>query len=315
MYICKQFNLIRMKNKSGYVAIIGLPNVGKSSLMNALLGQKISITTSKPQTTRKRILGILSENNYQIIFLDNPGVLKPAYLLQERMMDDIDLSVKDADIFVIIYDVSSDQSLKESIENEYLTNLIESETIDKILVLNKVDKIPQQKSIDIITQFENQKVFKSVIPVSATLNFNTQRLKNEIVELLPEGDKFYPDDIVAEENERFFVSEIIREKIFELYEDEVPYSCEVLVIEFKERDNAKDFISAEIVVERESQKPIIIGRGGTAIKELGKRSRRSIEEFLGREVYLELRVKVREKWRSNLNMLKAFGYIRDKKSD
>jgi GTP-binding protein Era len=304
-----------MKNKSGYVAIIGLPNVGKSSLMNALLGQKISITTSKPQTTRKRILGILSENNYQIIFLDNPGVLKPAYLLQERMMDDIDLSVKDADIFVIIYDVSSDQSLKESIENEYLTNLIKSETIDKILVLNKVDKIPQQKSIDIITQFENQKVFKSVIPVSATLNFNTQRLKNEIVELLPEGDKFYPDDIVAEENERFFVSEIIREKIFELYEDEVPYSCEVLVIEFKERDNAKDFISAEIVVERESQKPIIIGRGGTAIKELGKRSRRSIEEFLGREVYLELRVKVREKWRSNLNMLKAFGYIRDKKSD
>ena len=304
-----------MKNKSGYVAIIGLPNVGKSSLMNALLGQKISITTSKPQTTRKRILGILSENNYQIIFLDNPGVLKPAYLLQERMMDDIDLSVKDADIFVIIYDVSSDQSLKESIENEYLTNLIKSETIDKILVLNKVDKIPQQKSIDIITQFENQKVFRSVIPVSATLNFNTQRLKNEIVELLPEGDKFYPDDIVAEENERFFVSEIIREKIFELYEDEVPYSCEVLVIEFKERDNAKDFISAEIVVERESQKPIIIGRGGTAIKELGKRSRRSIEEFLGREVYLELRVKVREKWRSNLNMLKAFGYIRDKKSD
>ena len=304
-----------MENKSGYVAIIGLPNVGKSSLMNALLGQKISITTSKPQTTRKRILGILSENNYQIIFLDNPGVLKPAYLLQERMMDDIDLSVKDADIFVIIYDVSSDQSLKESIENEYLTNLIKSETIDKILVLNKVDKIPQQKSIDIITQFENQKVFKSVIPVSATLNFNTQRLKNEIVELLPEGDKFYPDDIVAEENERFFVSEIIREKIFELYEDEVPYSCEVLVIEFKERDNAKDFISAEIVAERESQKPIIIGRGGTAIKELGKRSRRSIEEFLGREVYLELRVKVREKWRSNLNMLKAFGYIRDKKSD
>ena len=301
-----------MKNKSGYVAIIGLPNVGKSSLMNALLGQKISITTSKPQTTRKRILGILSENNYQIIFLDNPGVLKPAYLLQERMMDDIDLSVKDADIFVIIYDVSSDQSLKESIENEYLTNLIKSETIDKILVLNKVDKIPQQKRIDIITQFENQKVFRSVIPVSATLNFNTQRLKNEIVELLPEGDKFYPDDIVAEENERFFVSEIIREKIFELYEDEVPYSCEVLVIEFKERDNAKDFISAEIVAERESQKPIIIGRGGTAIKELGKRSRRSIEEFLGREVYLELRVKVREKWRSNLNMLKAFGYIRDK---
>jgi GTP-binding protein Era len=304
-----------MKNKSGYVAIIGLPNVGKSSLMNALLEQKISITTSKPQTTRKRILGILTENNYQIIFLDTPGILKPSYLLQERMLDDIDTSVKDADIFVIIYDVSSEFSLKESIENEYILNLIRNDKLNKILVLNKVDKISQDKSLELIEKFENDKLFKSVIPVSATLNFNIQRLKNEITELLPEGEKFYPDDIVAEENERFFVSEIIREKIFELYEDEVPYSCEVLIVDFKERENAKDFISAEIVVERESQKPIIIGRGGVAIKELGKRSRKSIEDFLGREVFLELRVKVREKWRSNLNMLKAFGYIREKESD
>jgi len=304
-----------MNYKSGYVTIIGLPNVGKSSLMNALLGQKISITTSKPQTTRKRILGILSENNYQIIFLDTPGILKPSYLLQEKMMEDIDLSVKDADIFIIIYDVSNEQALKESSENEYILKLISDSTVNKILVLNKIDKIPQQKSLELISRFEEQKVFKSVIPVSATLDFNIQRLKNEIVELLPEGDKFYPDDIVADENERFFVSEIIREKIFELYEDEVPYSCEVLIQEFKERENAKDFISAEIVVERESQKPIIIGKAGSAIKKLGERARKDIEEFLQRGVYLELRVKVREKWRSNLGMLKSFGYIKDKKAE
>ncbi|MFZ2324767.1 MAG: GTPase Era [Ignavibacteriaceae bacterium] len=301
-----------MNTKAGYVAIIGLPNVGKSSLMNALLGQKISITTSKPQTTRKRILGILSEENSQIVFLDTPGILKPTYLLQEKMIEDIDLSVKDADLFVIIYDVSSESSFKESAENEYIKKIIDGKSKQKILVLNKVDTITQQNALDLIEQFEKQNIFKSVIPVSAKLNFNIERLRNEIVELLPEGNKFYPDDIVAEEQERFFVSEIIREKIFELYEDEIPYSCEVLIAEFKERENAKDFISAEIVVERESQKPIIIGKAGTAIKRLGEKSRKGIEEFLGRDIYLELRVKVREKWRSNPNMLKSFGYIREK---
>jgi GTP-binding protein Era len=302
-----------MNTKAGYVTIIGLPNVGKSTLMNALLGQKISITTSKPQTTRKRILGILSEKDYQIVFLDTPGILNPAYLLQEKMMDDVDLSISDADLFVLIYDVSSEHLLSESEENDYIRKIINEKSNNKILVLNKVDKIPQSKATELIEKFENEKTFKAVIPISATLNFNIEKLLNEIVELLPEGNKFYPEDIVADENERFFVSEIIREKIFELYEDEVPYSCEVLISEFKERQNAKDFISAEIVVERESQKPIIIGKSGRAIKELGEKSRKGIEEFLGREVYLELRVKVREKWRSNPGLLKSFGYIRDKK--
>ena len=301
-----------MSTKVGYVTIIGLPNVGKSSLMNALLGQKISITTSKPQTTRKRILGILSEENFQIIFLDTPGILKPAYLLQEKMIEDIDLSVKDADLFVMIYDVSSEGSFKESQENEYIKKIIDDKSKQKILVLNKVDTITQEKALELINHFEKPSLFKFVIPVSATLNFNIERLRNEIVELLPEGNKFYPDDIVADEQERFFVSEIIREKIFELYEDEIPYSCEVLIAEFIERENAKDFISAEIVVERESQKPIIIGKAGVAIKRLGERSRKAIEEFLEREVFLELRVKVREKWRSNPNMLKSFGYVREK---
>jgi GTP-binding protein Era len=301
-----------MNIQAGYAAIIGLPNVGKSTLMNALLGQKISITTSKPQTTRKRILGILSEENYQVVFLDTPGILKPAYLLQEKMMDDIDLSVKDADVFVIIYDVSSEQSFKGSEENEYIQKVISEKKNPKILVLNKIDTISQEQALSLIERFEKLNIFKSVIPVSANLKFNLERLLNDIIECLPKGAKFYPDDIVSEETERFFVTEIIREKLFELYEDEVPYSCEVLIAEFIERENSKDFISAEIVVERESQKPIIIGKEGRAIKSLGEKSRKSIEEFLDREVYLELRVKVREKWRSNLNMLKSFGYVRSK---
>jgi len=300
------------KTKVGYVAIIGLPNVGKSTLVNALLGQKLSITTSKPQTTRKRILGILTEKDYQVIFLDTPGILKPVYLLQTRMMEEIDLSVKDADVFIIIFDVSSEQSFKESEENEYIQKICSDTKRQKILVLNKIDTIPQDKAIQLIERFEQKNIYKSVIPISSSLNFNIQRLLEEIIELLPAGEKFYPDDIISDENERFFVSEIIREKIFEMYEDEIPYSCEVLIAEFKERKTGKDFISAEIVVERESQKPIIIGKAGRAIKELGEKSRKSIEEFLEREVYLELRVKVREKWRSNLNMLKSFGYFRDK---
>ena len=212
----------------------------------------------------------------------------------------------------MIYDVSSEGSFKESQENEYIKKIIDDKSKQKILVLNKVDTITQEKALELISHFEKLSLFKSVIPVSATLNFNIERLRNEIVELLPEGNKFYPDDIVADEQERFFVSEIIREKIFELYEDEIPYSCEVLIAEFIERENAKDFISAEIVVERESQKPIIIGKAGVAIKRLGERSRKAIEEFLEREVFLELRVKVREKWRSNPNMLKSFGYVREK---
>jgi len=301
-----------MKTKTGYAAIVGLPNVGKSTLMNALLGQKISITTSKPQTTRKRVLGILSDENSQIIFLDTPGILKPVYLLQTKMIEDIELSVKDADLFVIIFDVSDAGSFNGSLENEYLKKIIEEITKPKILVLNKIDKITQEQATTLINRFESTGKFKSVIPVAASIDFNIERLKNEIIELLPEGPKFYPDDIVSDVSERFFVTEIIREKIFELYEDEIPYSCEVLIAEYKERENSKDFISAEIVVERETQKPIIIGKGGKAIKILGERSRSSIEDFLQKEVYLELRVKVREKWRSNENMLRSFGYWREK---
>lgn len=296
------------KNKVGYVSIIGLPNVGKSTLLNAILKQKISIVTPKPQTTRKKILGILTENDYQIIFLDTPGIVKPAYLLHEKMLEEVNESIKDADVIVLLFDVSSEGRIKESEGNEIIKELIEQKKKPIILALNKVDSITQEQAQQLVDYYVRLKKFNAVVPVAASLNFNVERLIQEIVTLLPEGEKFYPDDIVSEAAERFFVSEIIREKIFELYEFEIPYSTEVVIADFKERTTGKDFISAEIIVERDSQKPIIIGKEGKAIKRLGEVARKAIEDFLQKEVYLELRVKVKEKWRSNEKMLKYFGY-------
>ena len=296
------------EHKTGYVAILGLPNSGKSTLLNALLGQKLSITTAKPQTTRKRILGILSEENYQIIFLDTPGILSPSYLLQEKMMEDVKSSLNDADVIVLIFDVKEDSLAETLLNQEFVKEKVFKSKKPKLLVLNKVDLITQEKVTELIKHFEKQKLFEEVIPISASMNFNILRVREEIIRFLAEGPKLFPDDQVTDENERFFVSEIIREKILQIYRDEVPYSCEVLIVEFKERETSKHFISAEIVVERDSQKAIIIGKGGTAIKKLGEVSRKSIEEFLQREVFLELRVKVRKKWRSDENLLKSFGY-------
>jgi GTP-binding protein Era len=297
-----------MNNKVGYVSIVGLPNVGKSTLLNVILKQKISIVTPKPQTTRKKILGILTEADYQIIFLDTPGIVKPAYLLHEKMLEEVNESIKDADVIVLIFDVSSEGRIKESEENEIIKELIAQKKKPIILVLNKVDSITQEQAQQLVNHYESLRQFNAVVPIAASLNFNVDRLIQEIVALLPEGEKYYPDDIISEASERFFVSEIIREKIFELYEDEIPYSTEVIIADFKERTTGKDFISAEIIVERDSQKPIIIGKEGKAIKKLGEVARRAIEEFLQKEVYLELRVKVKEKWRSNEKMLKYFGY-------
>jgi GTP-binding protein Era len=300
-----------MKTKAGYAAILGLPNVGKSTLLNALLSQKISIVNEKPQTTRKRILGILSEENYQIIFLDTPGILKPSYLLQEKMMDDVNRSIKDADIFLLMIDAFDDPEGQKLFSIPEVKKVLES-GVPVILVLNKVDLIKQEIVSAMLSKFEEQGKFKSVIPLAANVNYNIQKVLVEIVDLLPENPKFYPDDIVADENERFFVSEIIREKVLELYREEIPYSVEVLVNEFKERQANKDYIEAEIVVEKDSQKGIIIGKQGAAIKKLGEVSRKEIEGFLQHEVYLELRVKVRKNWRTDEKMLRAFGYSHEK---
>jgi GTP-binding protein Era len=297
-------------HKTGFVAIIGLPNAGKSTLLNALLGQKLSIITSKPQTTRKRVLGILSEDNFQIIFLDTPGLISPSYLLQEKMMEDIKNSIDDSDIIVFLIDANDDPSGHKLLNQEFVKKAVGDINKSKLLVINKVDLITQEQANELIVHFANQNLFEEVIPVSATLNFNTQRVIEDLLKYIPEGPKLFPDDQITDANERFFVSEIIREKLLELYRDEVPYSCEVLIAEFIEREEGKDFISAEIVVEKESQKAIIISKGGAAIKKLGQAARESIEEFLQREVFLELRVKVRKKWRSDENMLKSFGYAK-----
>ena len=302
-----------MNHKSGYVAILGLPNVGKSTLLNALLGQKIAITSKKPQTTRKKILGILSDKNYQIIFLDTPGILSPSYLLQEKMMEEVTLSVNDADVILLLIDVKKNPSGNETFNQKFVVKILNKGKRKVVLLLNKIDLIKQNEAVRLIEHFESMNKFKAVIPISATLIFNLDKLIETIVDELPEGPSYYPEDIVADENERFFVSEIIREKILELYREEIPYSVEVLISEFKERKENKDFISAEIVVERDTQKAIIIGKGGTAIKKLGKIAREAVEDFLQREVFLELRVKVRKNWRSDENLLKQFGYKSDTK--
>lgn len=297
-----------MAMKSGFVSIIGKPNAGKSTLMNALVGEKLSIITNKPQTTRKRIIGILSEADYQIIFLDTPGILNPEYLLQERMLDYVFSSARDSDVILVLIDIASDPDGTKTLDDEKVKIILDYKDAKKILILNKIDISNQFTVEKLISDIGTQNIFEKIIPVSASNKFNTESVLQSIIELLPEHPKYYPDDQLSDENERFFVSEIIREKIFEQYREEVPFSTEVLIEEFKERENSKDYIRASIIVERESQKPIILGAKGSSVKKLGQTARKSIEEFLQREVYLEIFVKVREKWRSDPNMLKSFGY-------
>ncbi len=302
-----------MSHKSGFVSIVGKPNVGKSTLMNALIGEKLSITTNKPQTTRKKILGILSTEDYQIIFQDTPGILNPEYLLQERMLEYIYQSVKDSELILFIIDINADPNGSQTLSDERVAKIFENTQLKKILLINKIDLSNQNVVESLIKDLSAKGIFEKIIPISAAEGFNLSSVTESILEFLPEHPKYYPDDQLSDENERFFVSEIIREKVFERYRDEIPYSTEVIIAEYKERENAKDFISAEVVVEKESQKPIIIGNKGEAIKMLGQEAREAIEKFLHHEVYLELRVKVREKWRSNPNMLKSFGYKADDK--
>jgi len=296
--------------KAGYCSIIGLPNSGKSTLLNSFLGQKLAITNSKPQTTRKRILGILSEEEYQIIFFDTPGALKPSYLLQERFLAYIMSSAKDADVINLLIDINDEPHGEKTFANETVMKILDLDNKKKILALNKIDLIKSEKEIENAVNFfmKNTNAFDAVIPISASANINLDTLKKKIIEFLPEHPKYYPDDLITDENERFFVSEIIREKILEIFHEEIPYSVEVVIEDFKERNMGKDYISASIVVEKESQKPILIGKEGSSIKKLGEIARKEIENFLEREVFLELRIKVKEKWRNDKNMLKRFGY-------
>ncbi len=293
--------------KAGYCAIIGKPNVGKSTLMNVILGEKLSITTPKPQTTRKRILGIYTDDEAQIIFLDTPGILEPKYLLQERMLEFVLNSAKDADVLLFLADASNPNAYNDFAEDERIQELIKQKQ-PKILAINKIDLTDEGKVKNLVSLFESMNVFEKVLAISAIGAFNVYALVETIKEFLPYHPKYFPDDQLSDATERFFVSEIIREKIFEIYKDEIPYSVEVEIDEFKERGGRKDYIRASIIVERETQKPIIIGSKGAMIKKLGQRAREEIEMFLEHPVYLELRVKVRPKWRSNPGMLNRFGY-------
>ncbi len=294
--------------KTGYVTIIGLPNAGKSTLMNALLGERLSIITNKPQTTRKRILGILSDENHQIIFLDTPGILDPSYLLQEKMMKEVERSIDDADLLVAMIDLKTDPKGELFFQNDKIISKLNKLSSKKILLLNKID-LSDSKSIEqTALLIKEKKIFDRILGISALAKFNIDILLETIKEYLPEHPKYYPDDRLTDETERFFVSEIIREKILLLYKEEIPYSVEVIIEEFKERAKGKDFVQASIIVERNTQKRIIIGKNGEAIKKLGEVSRGAIDDFLQRSVYLDLRVKVKSGWRNDNRQLKKFGY-------
>lgn len=293
--------------RSGFVAIIGDPNVGKSTLMNALIGQKISIVTPKPQTTRHKILGILSKENYQIVFLDTPGLLKPKYLLHEAMMKFAQSAIEDADLVLFMID-ATDPKVGPEIEHDEAFKVLKSLKKTTYLVINKIDLVKKEDILPIIAFYSDKFSFKEIFPISALNLTGTEELVNAIVNELPDHEPYYPTDIVSEHSERFFVAEIIREKIFEKFREEVPYSTTVDIVEFREEEGKKDFVSADIYVERDSQKGILIGKGGQALKEIGTAARKDIEEFLGRKVYLELHVKVREKWREKKQWLERLGY-------
>lgn len=285
--------------KSGYIAIIGKPNVGKSTLLNSLLNYKLSIVTPKPQTTRHRILGILNGANFQALFIDTPGMIKPTYLLQKIMQKEVRTALEDADLILLMIEP---KNLPEENEKRTIKGLLKKPAI---LVINKIDTVDKKQLLPIIEEY-SQMGFKEIYPISALYNDGVEDLKKGIVENLPAGEPFYPVDQITERPERFFVAEIIRESIFNHYGEEIPYSTTVEIEEFKERNKGKDYIKAVIYTEKASQKAILIGKQGQALKKVGSLARKNIENFLGRSVYLELWVKVKEGWRQDET------FIRDK---
>ncbi len=290
-------------HKAGFVNIIGKPNAGKSTLMNALVGEKLSIVTPKAQTTRHRIISILNGEDYQIVFSDTPGIIDPGYKMQECMMAFVDEAFKDADVLIYLVDAS------ERPEAEHLSPDLIATKIPVILVINKVDQSTQEKIDDNIIKWKKILPNAELIVVSALRKFNIDSLTNLIVNLLPESPPYYDKDTLTDRSQRFFVSEIIREKALLLYYKEIPYCIEIDIDEFKEEENIFR-ISAIIYVVRDSQKVIVIGEGGKSIKRLGTDARKDIEEFLGKKVFLQLFVKVQKNWRDNVLLLKKFGYIK-----
>ncbi len=289
-------------HKAGFVNIIGCPNVGKSTLMNALVGERLSIITSKAQTTRHRIMGIVSDKSYQIVFSDTPGIIKPVYKLQEKMMHFVINAFTDADVFLLITDVFEDIKLEES----YL-NKLRKTTIPILLLINKIDIATQSQLEEKLILWREKLPNAEMMAISALEKFNIDKIMNRIIELLPKGNPFYSKEEFTDKSERFFASEIVREKILLNYKKEIPYSVEVVVNSFTDEENIIK-IQVDILVERDSQKGIIIGDKGIALKRVGIQSRKEMEVFFKKQIYLDLFVKVDKDWRSNDNRLKNFGY-------
>lgn len=291
-------------HRAGFVNIVGNPNVGKSTLMNRLVGEKISIITSKAQTTRHRIMGIVNTPEYQIVYSDTPGVLKPKYKLQDAMLDFSEGALTDADILIYVTDVVEDPE-----KNKDFLDRVAKEKIPVFLVINKVDLLKDNAQLnEIVEKWQQRLPQATIFPISAKEDFNVANLQKNIVDHLPVSAPFFGKDALTDKPARFFVTEIIREKILTLYDKEVPYSAEVLVEKFDEKENSIH-IMAVIYVERDSQKGILIGKGGEKIKQVGIEARKDIEAFFGKKVFIELFVKVEKDWRNRENKLKAFGYI------
>jgi GTPase len=294
--------------KSGYVNIIGRPNVGKSTLMNALLGDKLSIITNKPQTTRHRIIGILSDDEYQIIFSDTPGIIRtPSYKMQEAMNRASHSTFEDADVMIFVT-----EKLEKYSDDDPILKRLQHVEAPLFLVYNKIDNMKEDDVLLAISEWSKRLNFKEIIPISALKKQNTDNLLNVIKSYLPEGPKYYPDDQLTDRSERFFASEIIREKILMFYDDEIPYSCEVQIDDFKEGTTREGKpivrIYSTIYVARKTQKPILIGANGSAIKRVGTEARKSMEKFFESAVFLDLNVKIRENWRDDDKFLDYFGY-------
>lgn len=289
-------------HKSGFVNIIGNPNVGKSTLMNALVGERLSIITSKAQTTRHRILGIVNGEDFQIVYSDTPGILKPNYRLQESMMKFVQGALRDADIIVYVTDtVEQGDRSAEFVEKIRLSGT------RAIVVINKIDLTTPQALDALVQKWQEQLPDADIVPASALTNFNVGGLFDLILKYLPEGEAYYPKDALTDRTMRFFASEIIREKIFLNYDKEVPYSVEISIDEYKEEPTI-DRIAATIYVTRESQKGIIIGHKGSMLKKVGTAAREELEQFLGKKVFLQMFVKVSDDWRNNDRQLRRFGY-------
>lgn len=287
--------------KAGFVNIFGKPNAGKSTLLNAILGERLAIVSPKVQTTRHRIKGIVTEPEYQIIFSDTPGIISPKYKLQEKMMDAVKSALEDADIALLLVDISDDYVAA----NELFEGL--KLKVPALVLLNKIDKT-KASTVQKIEQYFSEKSYcKKVIPISALNNTGVDQVIPALLEYLPEGEPFFGEDELTDLPVRFFVAEMVREKIFQMYQEEIPYHTTVIIREFSDKSTLTK-IAADIIVQRETQKMILIGEKGSMIKKLGTEARASIEEFIGRKVFLELFVKVRPKWRDNDLYLKEYGY-------